>query len=108
MSSPLNLSEILDQISDGICVWAPDGHPAFINAKASQILEQADQEFQDNLDRARKARSTACFECFHARLDRWFEHRMYPNVDGSLTLISCDVTSRRQNGGALQSSEERL
>jgi PAS domain S-box-containing protein len=48
------------------------------------------------------------FEHFHASLSRWFEHHTYPNPDGGLTLISCDITSRHRMEEALRASEEKF
>jgi len=108
MSSPINLAEILSKINDGICVLDKDRQISFINEKASQIFDAADELFHFNIRVAMKERSVTRFQHFHASLNRWFEHRGYPNADGGLTLISCDVTARNRMEEALRASEERF
>jgi PAS domain S-box-containing protein len=108
MSSPINLAEILSKINDGICVLDKDRQISFVNEKASQILDAADELFHFNIRVAMKERSVTRFQHFHTSLNRWFEHRAYPNADGGLTLISCDITSRNRMEEALRASEERF
>jgi PAS domain S-box-containing protein len=107
MSSP-NLAEVLGKINDGICVLSACRQVSFINEKASQIFEAADEIFNNRIDQAISDRTPARFEHFHNALQRWYEHRTYPNADGGLTLISSDITSRHRMEEALRSSEERF
>jgi PAS domain S-box-containing protein len=108
MFSPPNLAEVLGKINDGICVLTWDNRVSFTNEKASQIFEAADETFREKIQQALRDRSTFRFEYFHASLNRWFEHHTYPNTDGGLTVVSCDVTSRHRLEEALRSSEERF
>jgi PAS domain S-box-containing protein len=108
MSSPLNLAEILSKINDGICVLDKDRQISFVNEKAVKIFEAADEVFHFNIRVAMKERTANRFQHFHTSLNRWFEHRTYPNADGGLTLISCDITSRNRVEEALRASEERF
>src|SRR6185369_2488924 len=73
-----------------------------------QIFEAADETFLEKIQQALRDRSTFRFEYFHASLNRWFEHHTYPNTDGGLTVVSCDITSRHRLEEALRSSEERF
>jgi len=108
MSSPPDLAAILGKISDGICVLTRDRQISFMNQKASEIFEAADELFEDEVWQALADRAVIRFEHFHASLNRWFEHHTYPNPDGGLTLISCDITSRRRMEEALRASEARF
>jgi PAS domain S-box-containing protein len=107
MSSP-NLAEVLGKINDGICVLSAARQVSFINEKATQIFEGADEIFNRRIDHAISDRTSTRFEHFHDALQRWYEHRMYPNADGGLTLISSDITSRHRMEEALRASEERF
>src|SRR5262245_37470356 len=108
MSSSPNLAEILSKINDGICVLSEDRQISFVNEKSSEILSVADEEFHRRIAEALNERLAGRFEHFHASLNRWFEHHTYPNPDGGLTLLSCDVTARRRMEDALRASEERF
>ncbi len=107
MSSP-NLADVLGKINDGICVLSAERQVSFVNEKASQIFEAADEVFNKKINDALKDRVTMRFEHFHGPLNRWFEHHTYPNADGGMTLVSCDITSRHRVEEALRSSEERF
>jgi len=108
MSSSPDLAKILDQINDGICVLDRSQQISFVNKKASQILEAADDTFHKRIGDALTERSVLRFEYFHAPLNRWFEHHTYPNSDDGLTVISRDTTSRHRVEEALRASEERF
>src|SRR5262245_47155886 len=107
MSSP-NLAEVLGKINDGICVLSADRQVSFINERASQIFEAADEIFNKRIDLAFSDRTPSRFEHFHDVPQRWYEHRTYPNADGGLTVISSDITSRHRMEEALRASEERF
>jgi len=107
MSSP-NLAEILSKINDGILVLSKDRQVLFVNEKASQIMESPDEAFHDRITKAGDESVATRFEHFHAPLNRWFEHHAHPNSDGGLTLVSCDITSRRRIEDALRASEQRF
>jgi PAS domain S-box-containing protein len=108
MSSSPNLAEILGKINDGICVLSAESQISFVNDRAAQILEAADPIFRKRIDESLSARVTTRFEHFHNSLNRWFEHRIYPNPDGGLTVISSDITSRHRMEEALRASEYRF
>jgi PAS domain S-box-containing protein len=108
MSSSLKLADALSKINDGICVFGSDRKPTFVNEKASQLLETADDEFQAKIKLASTDGSGRRFEHFHAGLNRWFEHQSYPHSDGGLTIISRDTTSRHRIEAALRANEERF
>src|SRR5438105_4354460 len=107
MSSP-NLAEILTKISDGLCVLDKDRRVTFVNDKASQILDTADESFHVRITQALRDRVPMRFDYLHAPMKRWFEHQIYPNVDGGLTLFSRDITARHRLEEALRASEERF
>jgi PAS domain S-box-containing protein len=108
MSSSPNLAEILSKIHDGICVLGSDEQVTFVNEKATHILQTADDDFRGKITKAARDRAATRFEHFHASMNQWFEHQAYPNVDGGLTLISRDTTSRHRIEDALRASEERF
>src|SRR5215510_10916803 len=108
MSSSPDLAEILGKINDGICVLSRDQRVSFVNEKAAEILNAVDQTFYKKIAEAVEERLTLRFEHFHAPLNRWFEHRTFPNADGGLTLTSRDSTSRHRIEEALRASEERF
>src|SRR5262245_59773980 len=105
MFSPSNLAEVLGKINDGICVLSWDRQVSFMNEKAEQIFNSADETFHERISTALRERCTKKFEYFHASLNRWFEHHVYPNTDGGLTIVSCDITSHHRLEEALRSSE---
>jgi PAS domain S-box-containing protein len=108
MSSGPDLAEILRKINDGICVLAADRQVSFKNERAAEILGCADEIFEKKIRETIEQRAPTRFEQFHAPLNRWFEHRAYPNADGGLTLVSCEITSRHRLEEALRASEERF
>src|SRR5215510_2916792 len=108
MSSSPDLAEILGKINDGICVLSRDQRVSFVNEKAAEILNAVDQTFYKKIAEAVEERLTLRFEHFHAPLNRWYEHRTFPNADGGLTLTSRDSTSRHRIEEALRASEERF
>jgi PAS domain S-box-containing protein len=108
MSSSLKLADALSKINDGICVFGSDRKPTFVNEKASQLLETADNEFQAKIKLAFTDGSVRRFEHFHTGLDRRFEHQSYLHDDGGLTIISRDITSRHRIEAALRANEERF
>src|SRR5436190_18547267 len=108
MFSTPNLAEVLGKINDGICVLTWDSQVSFRNEKASEIFEAPDDTFREKIAKALQERSISRFEYFHASMNRWFEHHTYPNTDGGLTVVSCDITSRHRLEEALRSSEERF
>lgn len=108
MSSSPKLADALSKINDGICVFGSDRQPTFVNEKALQLLETADDEFRAKIKLAFADGSGRRFEYFHAGLDRWFEHQSYPHGDGGLTIISRDITSRHRIEAALRANEERF
>jgi PAS domain S-box-containing protein len=107
MPSP-NLADVLSKISDGLCVLDKSRQVTFVNDKASQILETADDGFHYRITQALKDAVPMRFAHFHASMKRWFEHQTYPNADGGLTLFSHDITSRHRLEEALRASEERF
>jgi PAS domain S-box-containing protein len=108
MSSPPNLAEILGKIHDGICVLAPDRQIVFANDRAAQLLNAQDTVFRRKIESAFADDAGRRFEHFHTAANRWFEHQVHRNADGSLTVVSRDITSRHRMEEALRSSEERF
>ena len=75
-------------------VWAMI--PAFSEAGPKQALK-----------RALKTQTSATFEMFLPRVNRWYETSVYP-LESGLSLCSRDVTARREAERVLRESEERL
>ena len=75
-------------------VWAMI--PAFCEAGPEQALK-----------RALKTRTSATFEMFVPRVNRWYETSVYP-LESGLSLCSRDITARRDAERVLRESEERL
>src|SRR5436190_648109 len=107
MASP-DLADILTKISDGLCVLDKDRQVIFVNDKASQILETADESFHVRIAQSLTDKVPVRFDHLHASMKRWFEHQTYPNADGGLTLFSRDITARHRLEEALRASEERF
>ena len=70
--------------------------PAFREAGPKQALK-----------RALKTQTSATFEMFVPRVNRWYETSVYPLGSG-LSLCSRDITARREAERVLRESEERL
>jgi PAS domain S-box-containing protein len=119
------VTESLRQTGDGFFVLAKDCRIVFANRKAAQILGASDRtlegsllsdvvsegeesEFYAEIAKALKDSSTARFECFHAAINRWFEHYVSPGIGGDMAVSCRDVTSRKRLEGALRASEERF
>jgi PAS domain S-box-containing protein len=75
-------------------VWAMI--PAFCEPGPKQALE-----------RALKTQTSATFEMFVPRVNRWYETSVYP-LESGLSLCSRDITARREAERVLRESEERL
>ena len=75
-------------------VWAMI--PAFCEAGPKQALK-----------RALKTQTSATFEMFVPRVNRWYETSVYP-LESGLSLCSRDITARREAERVLRESEERL
>ena len=88
------LAERMPEQLVGEEVWAMI--PAFCEAGPKQALK-----------RALKTQTSATFEVFLPRVNRWYETSVYP-LESGLSLCSRDITARREAERVLRESEERL
>ncbi|ELR21826.1 response regulator receiver domain containing protein [Acanthamoeba castellanii str. Neff] len=65
------------------------------------MADTEDKVVRNNLERAIREQIDVCFEFYYPAKDRWYEHRMYPAVEGGASIFTLDITARKK-------SEERL
>lgn len=64
-------------------------------------------EVEIQLQRALQTQIPTQFEYFYLPWQRWFEHRVYPAVEG-ITVFVADISDRKQTEAALRQSQARL
>ena len=118
------LENVLDSITDGLCVLDHDWRYIYYNENGARIsgLRSADivgkklgdifssnktNAFGQAYRRAVETGETVHFEEFYGEpLNRWFECNCYPSADG-LTVYFRDITERKKIDAALRDSESR-
>ena len=118
------LQNVLDSITDGICVLDHDLRYVYFNDQGAGILglrpadivgKRVGEIFAENringfgraYRHAAKTGETVHFEEYYGEpLNKWFESKCYPSADG-LTVYFRDVTERKKIDAALRESESR-
>lgn len=112
------LERIISSIQDAFVSLDRDLRYAFANDNAALIAgakkedmlgrdvwdfmaDTEDKVVCNNLERAIREQIDVCFEFYYPAKDRWYEHRMYPAVEGGASIFTLDITARKK-------SEERL
>jgi PAS domain S-box-containing protein len=115
-------SEILDRVSDGVISVDAAWRYTYANRRAGEILgvdaaalvgrylwdqfpEGPEQPFYDACSQAATTRATIHTAAYHAELDLWFEHHVYPAASG-LSIVFQDITARRSAEDAAHRQRE--
>lgn len=119
---------VLDSFPDAVSVFDRDWRYQYVNPVAATILRAAGldpaavigqvlwdlvpQSWATRLEatfrRAGVEGRVAAVETYYDEVDQWIESRLAPAPDGTLTVISRDVTAQRRAEAALRASESRL
>jgi PAS domain S-box-containing protein len=122
------LVAVLDSLPDAVVTFDDEWRFAYVNPAAAAYLQVAGvnpasvvgqvvwvaapgalgTRFEDALRRAARERAVVAFEEQVPTLGRWFENRVVPGADGTVTIFSRDVTPRVAAEAALRESEARL
>lgn len=65
------------------------------------VLDTDEKIVHNNLERVIAQQVDVSFELYYPNKDRWYEHRMYPSIEGGASIFTLDITARRK-------SEERI
>jgi PAS domain S-box-containing protein len=118
------LNKVLESITDAFFSVDENWNFVYFNRKAGDISRRSPesligknmwQEFPEEIGqsfslvyhRAMKEQQPILFEDYHARLDKWFECRIFPFFDG-LSVFVQDTTERHQLASAIQESERKF
>jgi PAS domain S-box-containing protein len=119
------LQDVLDSITDGICVLDKDWRYTYFNESGARLVGRRPADiigtrlgdtFQENKTnafgraylRASQTGETLRLEEFYGPpLNKWFEGNCYPSQHG-LTVYFRDVTERKRTEQALRDSESRF
>jgi PAS domain S-box-containing protein len=117
-------SEVLDRISDGVISVDAAWRYTYANRRAGEILgvdpallvgrylwdlfpAGPEQPFYDACSEAMATRTPIHAAIYHAELDLWFEHHLYPAEHG-LSIIFQDITARRSAEDAVERQREMV
>ena len=118
------LSEVLDGMTNAFVALDRDGRFAYVNARASQLLQHPASEmlgerwldlfpeargspFEQQFQRAATTKQTVAFIEFFAPLETWFEVTAHPSRDG-LAIYFRAANDEVASETALRESEARL
>ncbi len=124
MQSDLNLSLVLDHISDAFSIIDRDWNYLYSNARAAAITGKSQAEligtkvwevfpeavgtsFYHQVQRAMSEQETVRFEEYSPETGFWFEIRCYPVPEGIVVFVQ-DITAAKRAEQALQENEERF
>ncbi|WP_250125340.1 response regulator [Chroococcidiopsis sp. CCMEE 29] len=110
---------ILSSMRDGFFVLDCDWRYTYVNDRLLEIIampradvigrsvwelfpEAVGNEFYQHLQQAMSQQTPVYFETLYSPWSRWFENRVYPNLDGSLSVFCADITERKQAEHRLQ------
>ncbi len=122
------LATVLDTLPDAVVTFDAGWRFRYVNAAAAAVLRAASidpdavlgaelwtlapgilgGQWEQALRRAAAERRVVTFETHVAAVGRWFENRIVPDPEGTVTVFARDVTPRVQAEAALRESEERL
>lgn len=110
----ITAKDILESISDGFFALDSEWKFIYINKKAEKLIQRKKSEllgknvrdcfndeeanwFYEHYEIAQKTGKVQSFEVHVARVDKWFEMKVFPLKKG-LTIYFSDVTSRKNTG----------
>src|SRR5688500_7891521 len=119
------LVSVLESITDGFVRMDADWRHIYVNAAAERMLrkpraevlgksfyeafpEVQGTEIDRQVRRAAAERRPAEFETLHDPWGRWFEVRVFPATDGTVSVYFRDVTDRRREHQELERSRREL
>jgi PAS domain S-box-containing protein len=119
-----DLFTVLDRLTDGILVLGPDWHYRYVNEPAEVMLGRqsgellgkhiwtefpvgAGEPFHDIYLEAARSGQSNTFVQYHPPLERWFEHRVFPQ-DDNLVVLFRDVTEQQLAEQELREHGERM
>ena len=118
-----NLEQILSSVTDAFYRFDRDFRYAYVNQATTEMFGISETEFlgktlweifpdvegnrfHREVSRALDEGKATVFENYYQPLDRWFENRVYPSVDG-LSVFTTEITERKRAETALRESEEK-
>jgi PAS domain S-box-containing protein len=116
---------ILASINDGFMVFDHEWRFSYINAAAERVLGRTATDLvgknhwaeypatvgtplENNYRRAMREQISVAFENYYEPWQRWFDLRVYPSRDGSLSVYFQDITERKNAESLLLSVNETL
>jgi PAS domain S-box-containing protein len=124
-SRQASLQTVLDSITDGLAMVAPDWTIRYMNGPAHELLcEESRQDvvgaelwqaipalrgtvFEAQCRLAMERQQSCNFELYYLPRQRWLEVRAYPSGEG-LSFVLADVHQRKQQERALRENSNRL
>ena len=117
VASKQEISRILESITDGFFTVDHEWRFTHLNQKAEQILQRTRNEllgqnlwaafpeiagstFDHEYHKAVSEQVTVRFEAFYSPLEKWFEVRAYPSIEG-LSVVFNDITKSKHNEESL-------
>jgi PAS domain S-box-containing protein len=117
------LHKILERITDAFFSVDQNWNFVYVNPKLGELSERSpesligknfweefpeiEQPFALAYRRAMQEQRQSLIENYHVRLDKWFECRIFPSLDG-LSVFVQDTTERHQLASAIAESERKF
>jgi PAS domain S-box-containing protein len=117
------LHKILERITDAFFSVDQNWNFVYVNPKLGELSERSpesligknfweefpeiEQPFALAYRRAMQEQRQSLIENYHVRLDKWFECRIFPSLDG-LSVFIQDTTERHQLASAMEESERKF
>ncbi|MBV9879450.1 MAG: PAS domain-containing protein [Gemmatirosa sp.] len=122
-----HVASILDGFSDVVAAYDAEWRWTYLNPAARELLralgvdpdhalgsvvwealpQVVGTRFEREMRRAASERRVVDYDVYQPELDRWFESRVVPADDGSLTTFARDVTDRRRALAAERAAGDR-